>query len=101
MMSVTFALISHVSSFFSLILVQGALETFIDNVTVQVGERHLIDDLEQVFSPPDVMQSWTDEQIAALAKEPRALVEKRDALERKRRLLEEALMDLAKLPPEV
>ena len=73
----------------------GALKTFIDNVTIQVGERHLVDSLDQVFHSPDIIR-WDDDKIASVVAEPKRLIEEREDAEKRKVLLEEALRNVDK-----
>ena len=57
-----------------------ARKTFIDNIEKQVIRRHLINGLEDIFSPA-VVASWNDEEIGMAAAEPKATTVKRQDLE--------------------
>jgi hypothetical protein len=57
-----------------------ARKTFIDNIEKQVIRRHLINGLEDIFSPA-VVASWNDEEIGMAAAEPKATTIKRQDLE--------------------
>lgn len=57
-----------------------ARKTFIDNIEKQVIRRHLINGLEDIFSPA-VVASWNDEEIGMAAAEPKATTVKRHDLE--------------------
>lgn len=59
---------------------QVARKTFIDNIEKQVIRRHLINGLEDLFSPA-VVAGWSDEEIAMAAAEPKATTVKRQDLE--------------------
>ncbi|KAI9838389.1 MAG: hypothetical protein M1819_005658 [Sarea resinae] len=65
-----------------------ALKTFIDNVTVQVVERHIVDKLEDVFSPLTV-SAWSDGEVSDLVAEPPTTVRQREYLNSRRRMLED------------
>jgi hypothetical protein len=57
-----------------------ARKTFIDNIEKQVIRRHLINGLEDIFSPA-VVASWSEEEIEMAAAEPKATTVKRQDLE--------------------
>lgn len=59
-----------------------------DNVIIQVVERHIVDKLEDVFSPI-VIAGMDDEEIRSIASEPSNIVRQRDHLEKKMKMLDE------------
>jgi DNA-binding LacI/PurR family transcriptional regulator len=63
------------------------LKTFIDNVTIQVVERHVVYALEEVFSPL-VVTGLDDADVSDLASEPLTTVRQREHLEGRRSTLE-------------
>lgn len=71
-------------------LVKVALKTFIDNVTIQVVEGHLIGDIWSIFSPSDVgqMEPSLISKIAAESTESQAL---RQQLDRKLQTLKKGM----------
>ena len=68
-------------------LLQVALKTFIDNVTVQVIERHVVHGLEEVFSPL-VVTALNDAEVSNLASEPSTTARQREHLEGRKSTLE-------------
>lgn len=54
---------------------------------VQVVKRHLINDLEEIFSPLTVFQ-WPDAEILRLASEPEDVMKRRQFLEGRKKVLE-------------
>ena len=58
---------------------QVARKTFIDNIEKQVIRRHLINGLEDIFSPA-VVAGWSDEEIGMAAAEPKATTLRRHDL---------------------
>ena len=66
---------------------QVALSTFIDNVTIQVVERHIVHDLEEIFSPMAVAK-MDKEEIRSIMSEPLNISRQRQHLEGRKRLLE-------------
>ena len=54
---------------------------------IQVIERHLITDLEEIFSPLTVSQ-WSDAEILHLASEPKDVMKHRQFLEGRKKVLE-------------
>jgi hypothetical protein len=64
-----------------------ALKTFIDNVAVQVVERHVDNELERIFSPMVVMQ-MSGEEISAIASEPPNISRQREHLLERKKALE-------------
>ena len=64
------------------------LDIFVDNVSIQVVERHLVDPLgENLFSPHAILR-LTDEKVSLLAAEPLNATRKRDTLEERKKILE-------------
>lgn len=59
---------------------QVYLKTFVANVTTQVVERHIINDLEAIFSPLTV-GGLTDPEVEAIAWEPASAKRQRQFLE--------------------
>jgi hypothetical protein len=68
-----------VLTIFTLTQLQVARKTFIDNIEKQVIRRHLINGLENIFSPA-VVAGWNEEEIAMAAAEPKATTTKRNDL---------------------
>ncbi|QDS73696.1 hypothetical protein FKW77_003099 [Venturia effusa] len=75
------------------------LETFTYNVVAQAVERHLVDDIEEIFSPVSVSQ-MSDKEILAIAKEPEGIKTEREFLQGRlenlqqmRSIVEEALIE--------
>ncbi|KAI9763256.1 MAG: hypothetical protein M1839_006526, partial [Geoglossum umbratile] len=64
-----------------------ALKTFTDNVPMQVMERHLVNNLEEIFSPLTVSR-WSNEEILRLASEPAGVMRQRQFLEGRKKMLE-------------
>ncbi|KAH8587970.1 P-loop containing nucleoside triphosphate hydrolase protein [Bisporella sp. PMI_857] len=64
-----------------------SLKTFIDNITIQVIERHIVHGLEEVFSPFTVT-ALDDAEVFDLASEPSITIRQREHLERRRSMLE-------------
>lgn len=64
-----------------------SLKTFVDNITTQVIERHIVHGLEDVFSPSLVI-SLDEQELADLAGEPIATVRQREHLEERKRAIE-------------
>jgi hypothetical protein len=62
-----------------LTIVQVLLKTFIANVTTQVIERHIVSDLENIFSPV-VVSDLPETSITAVASEPAATKKLREHL---------------------
>ncbi|KAE9373038.1 hypothetical protein N431DRAFT_465349 [Stipitochalara longipes BDJ] len=62
-------------------------KTFIDNVAIQVIERHVVHGLEEVFSPL-VVTALEDGEVSNLVSEPLTTVRRREHLEEKRSMLE-------------
>ena len=60
--------------------IQVSLKTFVANVTIQVVERHIIRDLERIFSPIAV-SGLTDQEVEAIASEPASAKRQRQFLE--------------------
>lgn len=60
---------------------------FIDIVLIQVIERHLISNLEEIFSPLTVSQ-FSDAEISSLASEPEDVMKHRHHLEGREKVLE-------------
>ena len=54
---------------------------------MQVIERHLINSLEEIFSPLTVSR-WPDEKILRLASEPSGVMRQREFLEGRKKVLE-------------
>jgi hypothetical protein len=54
---------------------------------MQVIERHLINNLEELFSPLTVSQ-WSDEKILHCASEPSGVMRQRQFLEGRKKVLE-------------
>ena len=54
---------------------------------MQVIERHLINNLEEIFSPLTVSQ-WSDEEVLSLASEPAGVMRQRQFLEGRKKVLE-------------
>lgn len=69
---------------------QVALKTFVDNITVQVVENLLINDLWELFSPVDV-GSMPSETVAKIAEETSESQALRQQLTRKLAILEKGL----------
>jgi len=63
--------------------VVGSLKTFIDNVTIQVVERHIVHGLEEVFSPL-VVAALDNVEVSDLASEPQMTARQREHLEGRR-----------------
>jgi hypothetical protein len=78
-------------------ILQVQLKTFIANVTTQVIERHLVDGLETIFSPVDVVAQMTDERIMEIIGESAAETENRQVLEARVAKLEEGKKELLKV----
>ncbi|KAI9768061.1 MAG: hypothetical protein M1840_005095 [Geoglossum simile] len=66
-----------------------ALKLFTDNITAQVIERHLIEGLEEVFSPMVVARWDSDNEILGVASEPTGVSRQREFLERRMKMLEQ------------
>ena len=62
-----------------LTIVQVLLKNFIANVTTQVIERHIVSDLENIFSPV-VVSDLPETSITAVASEPAATKKLREHL---------------------
>jgi hypothetical protein len=62
-------------------------KTFVANVTTQVIERHVVRDLEGIFSPV-VVNLLTDKEVEAIAAEPKAAKRQREFLEDRVKKLE-------------
>jgi hypothetical protein len=69
---------------------QVALRTFIDNVTIQVIERHIVHGLEGIFSPLTVA-NMDEEEICGIASEPMSISRQRQYLEGRKKMLKEGL----------
>jgi hypothetical protein len=67
-----------------------ASKTFVDNVAVQVIERHLLDELWNVFSPISVL-SMPDKIISSIACESPESQSRRHSLEIRREMLARGL----------
>ncbi|MCJ1251120.1 hypothetical protein MMC30_008351 [Trapelia coarctata] len=65
-------------------------KTFINNIIVQVVERHLVHDLGNVFDTMEVSQ-LTDDQVKRIAQENEQLRHERLTMKEKKRTLEEGL----------
>ncbi|KAF2101654.1 hypothetical protein NA57DRAFT_33973 [Rhizodiscina lignyota] len=74
-----------------LVYYNNYLKYFIDTVTVQVIDRHLVRDLHKVLLDPKPISQLTDEEIARLAKEPACIAKARERLGERRKLLEDSL----------
>ena len=60
---------------------QREVKSFIDNVTKQVIERHLLRDLASATISPLLINDMTDEEVSYLASEPEETTRLRDNLE--------------------
>jgi len=58
---------------------QFSKRTFIANVTTQVVERHIVTDLEKIFSPV-IVHDWSDSETEAVAMEPISAKRQREFL---------------------
>lgn len=63
-----------------------ARKTFIDNVCVQVVDRHVMRGLEEVFSPLEVSR-WDDETVSKASAESQRIMEERKRLESRKEKL--------------
>ena len=54
-------------------------KTFVANITTQVIERHMIRDLENIFSPVTV-NALSDTEVITIASEPTAAMRRREFL---------------------
>lgn len=71
------------------------MKTFVDNVCKQVIERHLLRDLPDIFSPPEVA-GYTDEELERIAGETPEVVARRRELQEQLETLQAGLKDLRK-----
>lgn len=71
------------------------MKRFVDNVTVQLIERHLLCDLSSIFSPNEVA-GYSNEDLERIAGETPEVVEKREALQDQLATLKAGLNDLKK-----
>lgn len=74
---------------------QVARKTFVDNVCVQVVERHILRRLPSLFSP-ETVAGFTDAELYSIAGEGPEQVIKRQQLQDLRGNLDAALRDLRK-----
>jgi hypothetical protein len=65
------------------------MPTFIDNVTIQVTERSIVQGLEEVFDASNVGM-WSNDEVARIATESEEGAARRSRLEKLRDGLEEA-----------
>lgn len=68
---------------------KNKLKYFIDVVTEQVIERHLIDPLANTILSPIVIAGLTDEEVSYIAAEPSDVTQKRNFLEVRKKMLED------------
>ncbi|KAJ5787101.1 Dynamin [Penicillium paradoxum] len=71
-----------------------ARKTFVDNVTRQVIERHILAKLSDAFNPT-VVSCYSDEDLLSLAAESPRIGHRRSELRRLQKVLEQSLRDLA------
>jgi hypothetical protein len=64
------------------------LKVFVDNVAIQVIERHLVRDLADVVSPR-VVADYSDAELRIIASEPEESLQMRDHLEDRMKILKE------------
>jgi hypothetical protein len=63
----------------------------VQNVTVQVIERHLVKDLPKTILHPIVVQTMGDDEVAYIAAEPKETTTLRNILEERKQTLEKGL----------
>ncbi|KAF7186739.1 Interferon-induced GTP-binding protein Mx [Pseudocercospora fuligena] len=80
-----------------LALYKSKVKTFIDNVTEQVIERHLLTDLAEDTFAPSVIDAMSDQEIAALAAERPEVAALREDYERQKEILENARRIFSKM----
>ena len=73
-----------------------ACKTFVDNVCVQVIERHLLRNLAKVFSP-DFVAGMSDEELQRVAGEHEDTISQRENLQELLQALKTSLLELRKL----
>lgn len=74
---------------------EAARKTFVDNVCIQVIERHILRGLPGLFSP-ETVAAYTDDQLQRIAGEDEIRVAKRKHLQQLHENLNAALRDLRK-----
>ena len=75
--------------------VQVARKTFVDNVCIQVIERHILRELPSLFSP-ETVAAYTEHELQRIAGEDEARIAKRKQLQGLHENLNSALRDLRK-----
>ncbi len=61
-----------------------------DNVNTQVVERHIVYDLESIFSPI-IVSAWRSKELMTVASKPPAILRQREFNEGRRRMFKEGI----------